>query len=94
MKVFVDLYDEGLIYRGQRLVNWDPTLNTALSDLEVESIEENMSSKKTEASCKSEVYLLKIGVLDYEKLVEEFQINKKVKELMSKTALLKVLKKR
>lgn len=40
MKVFVELHDEGLIYRGQRLVNWDPTLNTALSDLEVESIEE------------------------------------------------------
>ncbi|MGJ8662774.1 MAG: valine--tRNA ligase, partial [Marinicella sp.] len=41
LKVFVDLHEEGLIYRGQRLVNWDPTLNTALSDLEVESIEEN-----------------------------------------------------
>jgi valyl-tRNA synthetase len=41
LKVFVELYEEGLIYRGQRLVNWDPTLNTALSDLEVESIEEN-----------------------------------------------------
>jgi valyl-tRNA synthetase len=40
LKVFVDLYEEGLIYRGQRLVNWDPTLNTALSDLEVESVEE------------------------------------------------------
>lgn len=40
IKVFVDLYHEGLIYRGQRLVNWDPTLNTALSDLEVESHEE------------------------------------------------------
>ncbi len=40
LKVFVDLYNEGLIYRGQRLVNWDPTLNTALSDLEVESQEE------------------------------------------------------
>ena len=40
LKVFVDLYREGLIYRGQRLVNWDPTLNTALSDLEVESHEE------------------------------------------------------
>jgi valyl-tRNA synthetase len=40
LKVFVDLYNEGLIYRGQRLVNWDPTLNTALSDLEVESHEE------------------------------------------------------
>ncbi|MGB5628013.1 MAG: valine--tRNA ligase, partial [Woeseiaceae bacterium] len=34
-KVFVDLHDEGLIYRGKRLVNWDPVLHTALSDLEV-----------------------------------------------------------
>ena len=40
LKVFVELHDEGLIYRGQRLVNWDPALNTALSDLEVESKEE------------------------------------------------------
>ena len=43
LKVFVDLHEEGLIYRGQRLVNWDPTLNTALSDLEVESVEEQGS---------------------------------------------------
>ena len=35
MEVFVTLYDEGLIYRGKRLVNWDPVLHTALSDLEV-----------------------------------------------------------
>ncbi|MDH4108911.1 MAG: valine--tRNA ligase [Gammaproteobacteria bacterium] len=34
-EVFVRLYDEGLIYRGKRLVNWDPVLHTALSDLEV-----------------------------------------------------------
>ncbi|MSP53010.1 MAG: valine--tRNA ligase [Gammaproteobacteria bacterium] len=34
-KVFIQLYDEGLIYRGQRLVNWDPVLLTALSDVEV-----------------------------------------------------------
>ncbi|MPX18787.1 valine--tRNA ligase [Moraxella catarrhalis] len=39
-EVFVRLYDEGLIYRGKRLVNWDPKLHTALSDLEVESVEE------------------------------------------------------
>jgi len=39
-EVFVRLYDEGLIYRGQRLVNWDPVLQTAVSDLEVESAEE------------------------------------------------------
>ena len=40
-KVFVDLYREGLIYRGKRLVNWDPVLHTALSDLEVLSEEED-----------------------------------------------------
>jgi valyl-tRNA synthetase len=40
-KVFVDLHEEGLIYRGKRLVNWDPVLHTALSDLEVLSEEEN-----------------------------------------------------
>ena len=40
-KVFIKLYDEGLIYRGERLVNWDTVLGTALSDLEVSSEEEN-----------------------------------------------------
>jgi valyl-tRNA synthetase len=40
-EVFVKLHEEGLIYRGKRLVNWDPTLGTAVSDLEVESEEEN-----------------------------------------------------
>ena len=39
--VFVRRYDEGLIYRGKRLVNWDPVLHTALSNLEVESQEES-----------------------------------------------------
>jgi valyl-tRNA synthetase len=40
-KVFIQLYKEGLIYRGKRLVNWDPVLHTAVSDLEVVSTEEN-----------------------------------------------------
>ncbi|MFT5111234.1 MAG: valyl-tRNA synthetase [Parasphingorhabdus sp.] len=40
-EVFVKLYKEDLIYRGKRLVNWDPVLHTALSDLEVLSAEEN-----------------------------------------------------
>ncbi len=38
---FVRLYQQGLIYRGKRLVNWDPELKTAVSDLEVESEEED-----------------------------------------------------
>ncbi|MCU4610806.1 valine--tRNA ligase [Acinetobacter ursingii] len=41
--VFVQLHEQGLIYRGKRLVNWDPKLQTALSDLEVESVEEKGS---------------------------------------------------
>jgi valyl-tRNA synthetase len=43
IETFVRLHDEGLIYRGKRLVNWDPVLLTALSDLEVESTEEEGS---------------------------------------------------
>jgi valyl-tRNA synthetase len=43
VEVFVRLYEEGLIYRGQRLVNWDPILRTAVSDLEVASSEEDGS---------------------------------------------------
>ena len=42
-EVFVRLHKDGLIYRGKRLVNWDPKLQTALSDLEVESVEEQGS---------------------------------------------------
>jgi len=39
IKVFVDMHHKGLIYRGKRLVNWDPHFETAISDLEVENIE-------------------------------------------------------
>jgi valyl-tRNA synthetase len=39
LKVFVDLYNQGLLYRDKRLVNWDPGLKTAISDLEVETKE-------------------------------------------------------
>lgn len=41
LEVFVRLHEDGLIYRGKRLVNWDPVLKTSISDLEVESEEEN-----------------------------------------------------
>jgi len=39
LRVFVDLYNQGFIYRGKRLVNWDPHFETAISDLEVEQVE-------------------------------------------------------
>ncbi|MEN1994752.1 valine--tRNA ligase [Stenotrophomonas bentonitica] len=41
IEAFVRWHEQGLIYRGQRLVNWDPVLKTAISDLEVESVEED-----------------------------------------------------
>jgi valyl-tRNA synthetase len=41
VEAFVRLYEDGLIYRGQRLVNWDPVLKTAISDLEVENVEQD-----------------------------------------------------
>ena len=41
LRVFVDLYNQGLLYRDKRLVNWDPGLKTAISDLEVETVEVN-----------------------------------------------------
>src|SRR5204862_6877534 len=41
IEVFVRLHEQGLIYRGKRLVNWDPELGTAVSDLEVDSEEED-----------------------------------------------------
>jgi valyl-tRNA synthetase len=39
IRVFVEMYDKGFIYRGKRLVNWDPHFETAISDLEVEQVE-------------------------------------------------------
>ena len=42
-EVFVRLHEDGLIYRGKRLVNWDPKLHTAISDLEVENVDEKGS---------------------------------------------------
>ena len=50
-KVFIELYDQGIIYRGKRLVNWDIKLQTALSDLEVENKE-----------IKSKLYFIKYNI--------------------------------
>src|ERR1039458_3152269 len=52
-KVFVELYKKGLIYRGKRMVNWDPAARTALSDEEVEMIEE-----------KGHLYYFKVQVVE------------------------------
>ena len=48
-EVFIRLFDQDLIYRGQRLVNWDPVLHTAISDLEVVSEQEQGHSGTSDA---------------------------------------------
>ncbi len=58
-EVFIRLYDEGLIYRGKRLVNWDPKLHTAISDLEVENRE-----------VKGKMWYLRYPLADGEKTAE------------------------
>ena len=51
-EVFVRLHEKGLIYRGKRLVNWDPVLHTALSDLEVVSRRRTASSGTSAIRCR------------------------------------------
>ena len=50
VEAFVRLHEQGLIYRGQRLVNWDPVLKTAISDLEVASGEETATCGRSALS--------------------------------------------
>ncbi len=45
LKVFVELYEQGLVYKDKRLVNWDPQFQSAISDLEVEPIEKTGTFK-------------------------------------------------
>ena len=60
-EVFVRLHEDGLIYRGKRLVNWDPKLQTALSDLEVESKEEKARFGTLNISLKTNQLKLKMA---------------------------------
>ena len=63
LEVFETLYDEGLIYRGKRLVNWDPELKTSISDLEVESEEE-----------KGNLWHFKYPIIDIQSETQEYLI--------------------
>ena len=58
IKVFIDLYKKGLIYRGYRMVNWDPQAKTTLSDEEVNFIEKN-----------DKLYYVKYKIVDSNKYV-------------------------
>ena len=53
LKTFVDLYNDGLIYRDKRLVNWDPKLKTAISDLEVETSDHSKGSASGTSNIRS-----------------------------------------
>src|SRR5437867_1313413 len=73
-KVFIDLYDKGLIYRGSRMINWDPAAQTAVSDEEVISKPQ-----------KGYLYFVRYEILDG---LERFEARKKAAELLEARGLL------
>jgi len=99
MKVFVALYREGLIYKDKRLVNWDPKLKTAISDLEVQQIEtkgqlwyikypiENSDEFVVVATTRPETMLGDVAVAVHPQ-------NERLKHLIGKTAILPLVGRR
>ena len=98
-EVFIDLYNRGLIYKDKRLVNWDPKLGTALSDLEVNQIEkvgkmwfikyqlENSKENIVVGTTRPETIFGDSGIAIHPK-------NKKLNHLIGKKALIPILNKR
>ena len=94
-EVFCKLYDEGLIYKGYRLVNWDPSLQTALSDLEVSNEEEN--SFIWNIRYKHETGYLTVATTRPETLLGDMAVavnpkDKRYKKLIGKTVKLPLTK--
>jgi len=99
LKVFVALYREGLIYKDKRLVNWDPKLKTAISDLEVQQVEtkgnlwhikypiENSGEFITVATTRPETMLGDVAVAVHPD-------NERLKHLIGKTAVLPLVGRR
>jgi valyl-tRNA synthetase len=94
-EVFCKLFDEGLIYKGYRLVNWDPSLQTALSDLEVSNEEEN--SFIWNIRYKHETGYLTVATTRPETLLGDMAVavnpkDKRYKKLIGKTVKLPLTK--
>src|SRR6201996_1893803 len=93
MKVFVTLYREGLIYKDKRLVNWDPALKTAISDLEVQQVETKGSLWHIKYPIEGSDEFIVVATTRPETMLGDVAVavhpeNERLKHLIGKTAVL------
>src|SRR5258707_2587284 len=99
LKVFVDLYNEGLIYKDKRLVNWDPTLLTAISDLEVQQVEVKGSLWYVRYPIEGTDEFITVATTRPETMLGDTAVavhpdNERLKHLIGKTAILPLVGRR
>src|SRR5580698_504235 len=99
LKVFVALYREGLIYKDKRLVNWDPKLKTAISDLEVQQIETKGSLWHIKYPIEGSGEFIIVATTRPETMLGDVAVavhpeNEKLKHLIGKTAILPLVGRR
>src|SRR5271169_4355835 len=93
LKVFVTLYREGLIYKDKRLVNWDPKLKTAISDLEVQQVETKGSLWYIKYPIEGSDEFVVVATTRPETMLGDVAVavhpeNERLKHLIGKTAIL------
>ncbi len=99
LKVFVALYREGLIYKDKRLVNWDPKLKTAISDLEVEQVETKGSLWHIKYPIEGSDAFITVATTRPETMLGDVAVavhpdNERLKHLIGKTAILPLVGRR
>ena len=99
LKVFVELYDAGLIYKDKRLVNWDPKLHTAISDLEVQQIEVKGSLWHIKYPIEGSDEFIVVATTRPETMLGDTAVavhpeNERLKHLIGKTAVLPLVGRR
>ncbi len=99
LKVFVELYDAGLIYKDKRLVNWDPTFHTAISDLEVQQIEVKGSLWHIKYPIEGSDEFIIVATTRPETMLGDTAVavhpeNERLKHLIGKTAVLPLVGRR
>src|ERR1700754_2254856 len=96
LKVFVELYDARLIYKDKRLVNWDPKLHTAISDLEVQQIDVKGSLWHIKYPIEGSDEFIIVATTRPETMLGDTAVavhpeNERLKHLISKTAVLPLM---
>src|ERR1700675_1893099 len=99
LKVFVALYREGLIYKDKRLVNWDPKLKTAISDLEVQQVETKGNLWHIKYPIESSSEFIIVATTRPETMLGDVAVavhpdNERLKHLIGKTAILPLVGRR